>query len=116
MPELVYEKMCGTFPLNHTGMRTIRSQGQSTGIGYTYHGDGVRRMAHAQKNRVKFCSHVVSKNQQGRSRYNQRQRKKKMLAYKYSYEILRKPSTMCCYIGLYQLSSLFSKVYVYKIQ
>ena len=45
-------------PLYHSGMRKLRNPGQYTGIGYTYHGDSVWRMAYAQAKCVTFCSHV----------------------------------------------------------
>ena len=57
IPELVSGKVCGTPHLNHTGMRKLRSLGQYTGIGYTYRGDGVWRMAYEHKC-VTFSSHV----------------------------------------------------------
>ena len=81
--ELVCGKVCGTPPLNHAGMGKLRSLGQYTGIGYTYHGDGVWRMAYAQKKCVTFAR--MCKKHQGGSPYNQRQRRIQNKAFAYDY-------------------------------
>ena len=65
IPELVCGKVCGTPPLNHTGMIKLRSVGQYTGIRYAYRGDGVWRMASAQKKEVRnvlfACAQSIGK-------------------------------------------------------
>ena len=50
IPQVVRGKVCGTPPLDHTGMIKLRILGQHTGIRYTYRGDGISwRMAYAHK-------------------------------------------------------------------